>query len=331
MRILLISIQWNSWSDNYYRRLQSWLKVYSTHEVDLHFIPKWYQFLPFLIPSYLRRHKELYGYDIIQTNIEFACYFVWLGGKLIGVLHHNIFDKEFQKYTSIAQKVYHYWILRYTTQKSLNVTDINVAVSNYTKQSYDATFVLRKPIVMIYNGIDLEKYHPIESIHLEKKDRPGIRLLFIGNQSKRKWWDIVVDTMKQLSLRKEWPRVELYYTWLRDSTSQKLEIRNMYCLWKLSEDALVEEYNRADYLFFPSRLEWFGYAVVESLACWTPVISHWWSSLDEILRWNMYNSLRVGAILLWQETKYIPMSTLDTKFEIARMIKEYEKIYSSVW
>jgi len=82
--------------------------------------------------------------------------------------------------------MYHYGILRYHTRKSLDSTDINIAVSNYTKTSYEKVFVISKPTMVIYNGIDLEKYHPISEIQEEKRNRQGIRLLFIGNQSKRK-------------------------------------------------------------------------------------------------------------------------------------------------
>jgi len=69
-------------------------------------------------------------------------------------------------------------------------------------------------------------------------------------------------------------KIELYYTGLRNNKSQELEEYNMFCLGRLSEEDLVKEYNKADYLFFPSRLEGFGYSVVEAIACGIPVISN---------------------------------------------------------
>ena len=45
----------------------------------------------------------------------------------------------------------------------------------------------------------------------------------------------------------------------------------------------LEEYRQADVLLFPSRLEGFGYAVAEAMACGVPVVASNTSSLPELV------------------------------------------------
>ena len=67
---------------------------------------------------------------------------------------------------------------------------------------------------------------------------------------------------------------------LRDIT---LEGHRICCVGKVSQEELIHLYNFCDMLLFPSRLEGFGLAVTEAMACGKPVIATNGSSLPELI------------------------------------------------
>ena len=77
----------------------------------------------------------------------------------------------------------------------------------------------------------------------------------------------------------------LYYTsGLRTKIPKDFKLPNMIPLGKLTEDELVDEYNKCDALLFPTRLEGFGYCIAEAMSCGKPVIATSSSSIPEIFQ-----------------------------------------------
>ncbi|NCF74924.1 MAG: glycosyltransferase [Xanthomonadaceae bacterium] len=216
-------------------------------------------------------------YDIIHTNAEFGWWFRQKNKLLIITIHHNPFDKEFQKYTSIAQKIFYYLWIKPNFKKSLLMADKIVAVSRCTKSSVVNYFKLKKNIKVIYNGIDTDFFRPINCGDNKNKKT---RILFVGNLIKRKGVDLLPKIMKGLG-----DDYELYFTsGKRTKIPKKLKARNMISLGKLNDKQLLEEYNKCEILLFPSRLEGFGYCVVEVMACGKPVVITDYSALREIIK-----------------------------------------------
>ena len=70
---------------------------------------------------------------------------------------------------------------------------------------------------------------------------------------------------------------------MRTKKILKNRIGNLKPLGKLRERGLVEQYNRADIILFPTRREGFGYLAVEGMACGKPIIATNCSSLPELV------------------------------------------------
>ena len=151
MRILLISIKGGSGSDVYYKLLKQGLDKYTDIKSDLIFIPHIFEKVFFLISLYLKYKKiDFSKYDIIHTNAEFGWWFKQRNKKLIITIHHNPFDKEFQKYTNIAQKIFYYFWVEPNFKKSLLTANEIIAVSKYSQRSIIDRFKIKKSIEVIY-------------------------------------------------------------------------------------------------------------------------------------------------------------------------------------
>lgn len=268
MKVVFKVIKAGSGNDMYFQRLSEALK--SVHiESVIEYYPKYYQYFPWLLKHV---NKNSSG-DIIHTNVEYGWVFKEHGKPLFVTLLHNVFENEFQKTTSIPQKIYHYGILKPNITKSLHVADKIIAISNYTKKSFEHTFQATN-INVVYPCINTNIYKPLKIQSQDKR----FKLLFVGNLIKRKGVDLLPKIMKALG-----SKYVLYYTsGLRSEIPDEFKIENMIPLGKLSEKELVKEYNKCDALLFPTRLEGFGFAVAEAMACGKPIISSNNSSIPEI-------------------------------------------------
>lgn len=285
LRVALITLKGGSGSDVYYRLLKKALSPLTSVHSDLFFLPSWLTYFPFLIPVYIKK-MALAQYDIIHTNSEYGHFFRIDNKIIVNTIHHNVFDPNYRGYTSLPEKIFHRFWVRPNLKKSLNTADVTIAVSNYTRDSIRSYFDTgQNSVQTIYNCIDTKVFRRIK--RMKENDNRKIRLLFVGNISRRKGFDLLPRIMRKLG-----NEYELYFTSGLKSTesiTKKYSLpSNMFPLHRLSEEELVGEYNRCDGLLFPSRLEGFGYCVAEALACGSPVITTNCSAMPELVR-NGYN------------------------------------------
>ena len=76
---------------------------------------------------------------------------------------------------------------------------------------------------------------------------------------------------------------ELRYTTGLGSRDILPDLPNMRPLGRLSKEELLQEYQQAHSLLFPTRFEGFGYPVAEALACGLPVVTTNCSCLPELV------------------------------------------------
>ena len=327
MKVIFKVIKAGSGNDVYFERLSEALK--KAHiDSEIEYYSKYFQYVPWLLTVFNKKSDA----DIIHSNVEYGWAFKEKNKPLYVTLHHNVFDKEFRKFASFPQKIYHDNILKPNTKKSLDAATKRIAVSNYTKESFIKTFG-NYNINVIYNFIDTDKYKPKE---INTNDN-RFKLLFVGNLIKRKGADLLPQIMSQLNPKD----YVLYYTsGLRTKIPKEFNLPNMIPLGKLSEEELIGEYNKCDALLFPTRLEGFGYAVAEAMACGKPVISTNSSSIPEIIEDKingyLYNVNDVNNFVeeikslktkTRSEIKIINRKKIITKFSKLIIIKDYAKIY----
>lgn len=229
-----------------------------------------------LFPWSLRSLSMPVGTSAIIANNHIAFALTGRGIPVVGVEHHCVLDRSYRPYCTALQSVYHRILVRRFESASLHRANAVVAVSRYTAQSLQAVFGLTTAQV-IPNGVETDFFCPDAQPKPELNGR-RVRLLFVGNLTRRKGADLLPAIMEALG-----PRYELRFTAGLRAEEFKWDGSNLIPLGFLTPEQLRTEYRRADLLLFPTRFEGFGYVAAEAMSCGTPVVATRCSSLPEIV------------------------------------------------
>jgi len=270
MKVWFPVIQANSGSDIFTERLAAALKK-SGIETIVTCYPGYFEFFPFLL-SFISPPE---GTDIIHTNSWNG--FAFSGNHLPCIVteHLTVLDPLFRQHKSLWQNLYHRTAIHWFERLSLSNAAAITAVSNFAAAGLQRAYNL-SDVSVIHNWVDTELFKPAkESAYA---DNDPLRLLFVGNLSKRKGADLLAPIMCHLENGFELQIVGSNCSRLPG----KLPSNIHYAGYKTGQN-LVDAYRRCDALLFPSRHEGFGLVALEAMSCGKPVIAADSASLPEIV------------------------------------------------
>lgn len=247
------------------------------HGVTLDFLrfARHFEIAPALANAGFYARTKQRNYDVLHVNADYGSAFKRADRPFVVTVLHNVFEDIYQQYTTLSQKAFHFGWLKRRVGQALGDADRVIAISHSTKASIEQTFSARN-VEVIYNGIDTELFKPLDTG--ANGEFPGkIRLLFVGNLIKRKGADLLPAIMKKLGS----DYVLLHPSGLR--THSDFGADNIIRRDAPTTQNLVRLYNACDIFLFPSRLEGFGYAVGEAMACAKPVVCTDASALPELV------------------------------------------------
>ncbi len=169
---------------------------------------------------------------------------------------------------------------------SINESDGVTAVSNDLRQETIGTFGILKPIEVIYNFVDLERFYKQEKDHFKRFLCPNGEKLLVhaSNFRKVKRIDDVIRVFA--GIRRVVPSKLL----LIGDGEERQNMEELTRHLGIAEDvrfigkleAMEEVLSVADLFLMPSAKESFGLAALEAMACQVPVISSNTGGLAEL-------------------------------------------------
>jgi len=255
------------WMENIHRAMER-----ASVPSHLRLLPHVYNFAPFLLRLALRRNWAG-GARLVHSGSRAGFALRAPGRPLVVTVHHLVADPALRPYTRPTQRLFHR-LERFYDGLSIARADAVACVSAYTCKQVGQIY-RRHNTRVIYNGIDTLLFHPKPGVRPEP---PPFRLLFVGNRTRRKGADLLGPLIQRLG-----PGYELWYTGGQRRDEVRIAGPGTTALGPLSREELAHAYNACHALIFPSRLEGFGLAVAEAMACGLPVIASHASSLPELV------------------------------------------------
>lgn len=169
---------------------------------------------------------------------------------------------------------------------SLNKSDGVTAVSKYLKYETQKYFHIRRPIEVIYNFVDLERFKPTCTQNIRKRFSPNGEFVLMHMSNFRKI-KRVEDCVKILyELQKKIP-VRLV---LLGDGPERIKVEQLSRELDVSDkvdflgkqDAVEYLLGGADIFLMPSASESFGLAALEAMACSVPCVSSNAEGLPEV-------------------------------------------------
>lgn len=235
----------------------------------------WYNRYFELFPWLLSNAAMPDGIDIVHANSWNAFAFYRKNTPLIVTEHLNVHSPEADSYKSYKQYLYHRYIIKRFEEASFRRADVITAVSEDSRLSLRESFGL-SGVKVLPTWINSKIFSPSGDIkHLTSP----FKLLFVGNTSRRKGWDIVTKVMEMLG-----PDFHLYFTGEPNITISDAASINMISTGKIrKEKEMIALYQECDALLFPTRLEGLSQAALEAMSCGLPVITTNKSSMPELI------------------------------------------------
>lgn len=275
---------------------------------------------------------------IVHVNTWLPPRFLPKALPYVACIHSCVHTPSIKPYKSYLKRLYHRLWVKSVEQNTIQRATRVIAVSQFIALQASNVFGYRN-IGVIHNGVDTQVFHPFRK---QRTTCAPFRLLFVGKQSRLKGFDLLTPIME--SLGKEF-RLGFTLSGNRTDIPRNLPASFHSIGHLTTPEMMVQAYQNADALLFPTRLEGLPLAALEAQACGLPVIATRGSSLPEVLQDGETGFLcpqddveafaaaarRLAANpSLRQQMSKAARTRAVSLFDIERMIDHYISVYHSV-
>jgi glycosyltransferase involved in cell wall biosynthesis len=250
------------------------------HDPTLRRLPYLHNFFPMLAPFALGA-SWWKGYDIVQARSRAAWALRRPELPLVTTVHHLTVDPLLQPYSSWRQRLFYRLVEHLYDGLSIRRADGVVCVSRYTQAEVARVYGVHDT-TLVFDGIDTDVFVPspdgVRTDHGLPASPARIRVLFVGNRTRRKGFDLLPRIIERLP--KDY---YLYYTASFQDVHAAPPHPRMVPIGTPDRDSLVAAYQSCDLFLFPSRVEGFGLVAAEAGACGRPVVTTNSSALPEVV------------------------------------------------
>jgi len=208
---------------------------------------------------------------------------IFYRGKLVVTIH----DLTTLKFSKFLLTRFHYYYCKFMIWLACRKAIKILTVSENTKKDIISFFNVdpdKISVTPLAAGKEFIHKDKSEVLHLQKKyNIPADKkiILYVGNLLQHKNLSTLLKAFDLLKNKDECNLVIIGRT-LKKRLKLNLNRQSIICTGFVTLEDLIDFYNLADLLVFPSLYEGFGLPVLESFACGTPVACSRTSSLPEV-------------------------------------------------
>ena len=273
--------------------------------------------------------------NLIHCTPDSAIFHLRRNVPMVVTLHGYAIDKELHPYSSLVQKIHGRTDLRWLHQLAVKYADVLTTVSQYTANLAQQDLNIKKPIKVIYNGVDEQLFFPKKRSIVKE-----IKVLFSGNLTRRKGADLLLPIIERLD-----KNITIYYTSGLREKSKLLDHPRLYALGNIPHKKMPELYRNMDILLFPTVREGHSIAVLEAMASGLPVVASNVASLPEQITHGQGGFLcKLGDIdafataiqiladssLLREQWGLFNRVEVEGKFKLKTMIDNYQTLFDKM-
>lgn len=288
----------------------------------------------FFPPAFYPLGRDLPA-KVIHAVPESAIFHQRRQRPLVVTVHGYVVDNFLSPYSSWLQNLHSQTDLRWLYRQAMKSAELITTVSKFTANLLREDLGVSKPIQVIYNGVDEQRFRP-QPRAIDKE----IKVLFSGNLTRRKGAHWLLPIIQRLD-----ERVVIYYTSGLRETSALVAHPRLRPLGRIPHDKMPEVYQSMDILLFPTVREGFGLAAVEAMACGLPVVATDSSALPEVVTNGQGGFLcplgdvdafvqAVQALAddagLRQSMGAFNRAEVEARFTLARMVTEYAAVFDNL-
>jgi len=218
----------------------------------------------------LKVEHLLKEYDLTLVNSIYGSPF--LEGETLLVIHHGCYIQLAQNVRNHVPNSFYLWVRKvmglmenYALLRK-RVVCVSQSLSEEVKHHFRN---LPKSVHVIENYVETQKFKPINKKILRKiysipEEKPVG--LYVGRPERAKGYEIfkkVVEATKD----------KIFWIQCLSGKGDLEPIENIKTFTRVPYEKMPEIYNLADFLFFPSLYEGFGYAPLEAMSCGIPALA----------------------------------------------------------
>jgi glycosyltransferase involved in cell wall biosynthesis len=229
-----------------------------------------------LLPFKSQRQKTSLVYSTVPEGILFSPV------KQIITMHDILPIKYPEMYPRMK---YHFY---YTVPLLLKKSQAVICTSENTKKDVAARYAVKdKPLYVVYEGFNRQRFYPREKGVVQKRYGLGNYLLYIGDMRPYKNLERSLEAFARLN-RTDLVFViggekdPLFYRSIEKKVDGLLLKDKVIFLGYVPEEDLPHLYSEAEAFVFPSLYEGFGLPPLEAMACGCPVVASNAASLPEV-------------------------------------------------
>lgn len=227
---------------------------------------------PYLLPLYLASRLKSGKNTLLHGHWFMSGLAASFRSRKCVVTMHDVSLLHIKERNGLYERYYRFAIDRF---KKMNLPVITVS-EKARQDAIEFAGLHERQVFAVHNGIDTERFFPVEATGKPKGDKP-FTIVYAGGLGPRKNLSLLLHAYGQLLQQYPFLQLKIAGGWPENTPwpamAHNLGLKNVTFTGFIPDHLMGDFYRNADLFIYPSTYEGFGFAPLEAMACGVPVLS----------------------------------------------------------